>query len=181
MKDDDRLDTPALITDVYKAIHLLARRRMAREGAALTLQPTALVNEVYLRLAQDGSRTWESRGHFFAAAAEAMRRILVEHARARQAEKRGGGERPVPLEQPDLAFVLDHGLDDTELLDLHDALNALEAEARRHALVVKLKFFVGMTAPEIAEAIGVSVPTVDRDWAVARAWLKDRMTHRELE
>ena len=175
MSDKQDAVTDALLATVYDALYALARSRMRREQSGHTLQPTALVNEVYLRLAQDGTRHWANQREFFAAAAEAMRRILIDHARSRSAAKRGTGRKPVPLDETLLPLVVEHGLTDEELLQLHGALDALEVESPRHSLVVKLKYFVGMTAQEIAESVGISVPTVNRDWTMAKAWLRTRM------
>lgn len=170
----DSTDTESLLSTVYQAIHALARRRMAREGRGHTLQPTALVNEVYLRLAK-GDRQWSGPAHFYGAAAEAMRRILIDHARKRSAGKRGGNEAPASVDEGQLPFEFQHGLTPSELIDLHESLDALEEEAPKHALVVKLKFFVGMTADEVAESLELSVPTVNRYWALAKTWLHERM------
>jgi RNA polymerase sigma factor (TIGR02999 family) len=149
---------------VYDELRRLAAAHLAGERPGHTLDATALVHEAYLRLA--GHQSYESRSHFLRAAAEAMRRILVDHARAKLAGKRGGGRRRVPLddgarwaESPD------------RLLDLDDALARFAAEEPRKAELVVLRFFGGMTIPEAADALGVSVPTAERWWAFARAWL----------
>lgn len=169
------MTTEEMFRTVYDAVYGLARRRMVREEGRHTLQPTALVNEAYLRLAADGTDEWSDPRQFYGAAAEVMRRILIDHARGKRASKRGRGERPEPLDDSLPSFEPGHGLDNDELLDLHSALDALEREAPRHALVVKLRFFVGMTIAEIAEALELSVPTINRDWSFARAWLREHV------
>jgi len=159
-----------LLPLVYDELRTLADRHLRREAPGATLQATALVHEAYLRLlgpAGDDSRGWDGRGHFFAAAAEAMRRILVERARTRGALKRGGGWRRLNLDRPDIL------VDDVpaELLDLSDALDRLAAESPEKAELVKLRFFGGLTLPQAAAALGISPSTADRAWAYARAWL----------
>ena len=149
---------------------------MAREGPGLTLQTTALVNEAYLRLVQDEKARWENRRHFFGSAAESMRRILVERARRRDTQKRGGDRVRVPLE--DCAIVLgydlghDLGLD---LLALDEALDELEERDPRASQVVKLRCFVGAGVEEIADILGISVRTVRNDWNMSRAWLRTQL------
>lgn len=159
---------PLVIDDLRR----LAARCFKNEEAEHTLQPTALVNELYLRLAGYRSVSWKNRTQFFAFTAQVMRRILVDHARIRGAQKRGDGLRPIPLEKlPDIAAPL--GLD---LLDLDEALTRLGALDPRAARVVELKVFVGLTTAEIAEVLEVTDRTVKRDWKAARVWL-----HREME
>ena len=162
-----------LLPLVYAQLRDLAARHMRHERPDQTLQATALVHEAYLRLAGGGRRQqqWDGRWHFFAAAAEAMRRILVENARARGRLKRGGALRRVSLEgaEPGAALTVDDPPD--ELLQLDEALDEL---ARRHpdkAKLVTLRYFAGLTIEQAAQAMGVSVPTVNRHWAFARAWL----------
>jgi RNA polymerase sigma-70 factor, ECF subfamily len=141
---------------------------MGGERVQQTLQTTALVNEMYLRLVDVRRVNWQNRAHFLAMAARLMRRVLVDAARARQAEKRGGGIVRVPLEEPGLA-----GADRAaELLRLDDALEALAALDSRKSRVVELRFFGGLSLEETAEALGVSTKTVMRDWDFARAWLQ---------
>ena len=157
-----------LLPLVYDELRKLAAARMAAEAPGHTLQPTALVHEAYLRLVgpADGSR-WDGRGHFFAAAAEAMRRILVEQARRKKALRRGGRAVGQVLREDDRvsAPVSD------EVLDLDEALRKFESVDRQAAQVVKLRIFAGMTIEESAQALGVSTRTADRSWAYARAWL----------
>src|SRR6516165_9795667 len=140
---------------------------MTREKSGQTLQPTALVHEAYLRLVGEGEgEHWDSRGHFFAAAAEAMRRILVEQARRKQAVKHGGGKRRVPLEE--FHRVAESPED---LLDLDAALSRFAVEQPDKAQLVQLRFFAGLSTPEAAAALGISVATAERWWTFARAWL----------
>ncbi len=157
-----------LLPLVYDELRKLAARRMADEAADHTLQATALVHEAYLRLVDaPESRHWNSRGHFFMAAAEAMRRILVESARRKQRAKHGGDRQRIDLDQLDLAA------DQTseELLALDKALEGLAAEEPACAEIVKLRYFAGLTIEEAAAARGISVRTANRDWAFAKAWL----------
>jgi RNA polymerase sigma factor (TIGR02999 family) len=162
-----------LLPVVYEELRALARAHLAGERAGHTLQPTALVHEAYLRLVggeQGGDRAFNGRQHFFATAATAMRRILVDHARERNALKRGGGRR-VDLSDGD-AVAVD---DDLDLVGLDDALKKLEAVDKRRARVVTFRFFGGLTVDETATALGVSPATVKNDWAFARAWLLREM------
>jgi RNA polymerase sigma factor (TIGR02999 family) len=157
---------------VYDELRRLAAQRLSREKAEQTLEPTALVHEAYVRLVDVAeAQNWNSRGHFFAAAAEAMRRILVEQARRKASLKRGGGHERVPLSiaQP---LVLAPNLD---LLALDEALEQLEREDPRSAKVVKLRFFAGLTNKQVAHALEVSVATAENDWAYAKSWLKLRL------
>jgi RNA polymerase sigma factor (TIGR02999 family) len=156
-----------LLLLVYEELHQLAAQKLAHETPGQTLQPTALVNEAYLRLVGEGKgQPWANRGHFFAAAAEAMRRILVENARRKQAVKRGGSARRVPLEEfHRVAECPD------DLLDLDDALTRFAAEEPDKARLVQLRFFAGLSMPEAAAALGISVATAERWWTFARAWL----------
>jgi RNA polymerase sigma factor (TIGR02999 family) len=161
-----------LIPLVYDELRRLARARMARERGPQTLQPTALVHEAYLRLVRDEAARFENRAHFFAAAAEAMRRILIERARRVVREKRGGGQLLVSLPEivPDPQAELE-----VDLLALDEALSRLEARDTQMARVVKLRYFAGMSVEETAEALALAPRTVNRLWTGARAWL-----HREL-
>ena len=160
-----------LFTLVYEQLRGLARRRMAAERQDHTLQATGLVNEVFLRLQGGGQVAFSHRGQFFLAAAEAMRRILIEHARARGKLKRGGGRRRVLLNVMDLAAEEQI----PEILALDEALQRLEETSPDVAVVVRLRFFAGLSVEETAEALGVSPRTVKRDWTYARAVL-----HRHL-
>lgn len=168
MKSGDTASSEALLSAVYEELRQLARGRMAQEAEGHTLQPTALVHEAWLRLGADAQETWENRAHFFGAAAEAMRRILVDSARRRQAAKRGGGAQKVELEELHLSTP---AKDDAALLSIHEALDKLAEVDARKAELVKLRYFVGMTFSEAALAMGIAVPTAKRWWAYARAYL----------
>jgi RNA polymerase sigma factor (TIGR02999 family) len=165
-----------LLPLVYDELRQIAARKLAHETPGHTLQPTALVHEVYLRLLAEGEEPhWDSRGHFFSAAAEAMRRILLDRARNKHRLKRGGGWRRLRLEQIDLAA--DGSLDD--LLDLDEALQQLAQEDPPSAELVKLRFFAGLTQEEAAGALGIARRTADRYWAFARSWLYDTLRQGE--
>jgi RNA polymerase sigma factor (TIGR02999 family) len=162
-----------LLPLVYEELRKLAAQKMAQEVPGQTLQATALVHEAYLRLVgPDQVKDWNSRGHFYAAAAEAMRRILVESARRKGRVRHGGGRTRVDID------VVISGCDERasdDLLALDDALGRLEAELPDVAAVVKLRYFAGMTAPQAADALGLSLRTANRHWAFARAWLLDAL------
>lgn len=160
-----------LLPTVYAELRRIARVRMARETPGQTLQPTALVHEAYLRLVGDPHLEWKNRSHFYAAAAEAMRRILIERARRYSREKHGGKLRRSPLEEvPDAG-----GPQFEDLLALDEALRRLEARDPQMGSVVKLRFFAGLTVPETAQALQISPRTVNRLWIAARAWLGQAM------
>ena len=161
-----------LLPVVYDELRRLAAGMMAREAAGQTLQPTALVHEAWLRLAgENKDEPWAGRTQFFAAAAEAMRRILVENARRKSRVKRGGGWQRIQLEGLDVASAAD----EATLLVVNEALERLEAQDPLKAKVVMLRFFAGLTADEIAPTLGVAVPTVKRHWRFARAWLLEEI------
>lgn len=162
-----------LIGAIYHELHRMAGARMRGERVDHTLQPTALVNEAYLRLVRD-TREWKNRGHFFAAAAEAMRRILIEHARHRNADKRGGRRERVTL--ADVVAGTPAAMGDVDLFELDVALTALEQEDPRVGTVVNFRFFAGLSVDETATLMELSPATVKRDWTYAKAWLRDRMT-----
>ena len=160
-----------LLPLVYDELRKLAAQRLAREKPGQSLQATALVHEAYLRLVDEKqAREWNSRGHFFAAAAEAMRRIIIDRARDRRRLKRGGGGRQVEI---DLGEIPDEADDD--LLALDEALEQLERDDPICANLVKLRFFAGLGQGDAAEALGLPRRTADRQWAFARAWLYDRL------
>ena len=160
-----------LLPMVYEELRRLAVTRMARERPGQTLQPTALVHEAWMRLGGDQQPAWKNRAHFFAAAAEAMRRILVEKARSRASQKRGGDWDRVELDSCEIAAPMPP----EELLALDEALTELGRLNPRHARLVELCFFVGLTQRGAAEALGISVATAERDWAFCRAWLHRRI------
>jgi RNA polymerase sigma factor (TIGR02999 family) len=156
-----------LLRCVYDQLHTIAQRRMAGERASHTLQATALVHEAYLRLMGDQPIAWRDRGQFYLAAAESMRRILVDHARKRSAEKRGGGRQRLPLSVCDLAAENDP----VQILALDQAIMRLQETDSHAAEVVRLRFFAGLTVEETAAALGISERTVKREWTYARAKL----------
>jgi RNA polymerase sigma factor (TIGR02999 family) len=178
----DALASEALVPLVYEELRRQARQALGREGAGHTLQATALVHEAWLRLCDQHEARWESRAQFFAIAAQVMRRVLVDHARTRRALKRGGGAVQVSLGDADRAgAALGAGvggstLDAVDLLALDDALARLAALDPEKARLVDLRYFAGLSIPEVAAVLGVSSATVGREWAVARMWLR-----RELE
>ena len=171
VQDGDPQAAEQLLPLVYEELRKLAARKMAGDAAGQTLQPTALVHEAWLRLVGE-KHSWANRRHFFSAAAEAMRRILVERARRRHSLKRGGAQERVPLDQIDIAIETQ----DSDLLRVHEALEKLAAEDPAKAELVKLRFFVGLRIPEAAEILGLSATTAKRYWTYARAWLYQELT-----
>ncbi len=167
--DDDA--TARLVELIYPELKKLAQAQFRRERPGHDLQPTALVHEAYLRLVAHEHHTWENRAHFYAAAATIMRRILIDHARSRQAQKRAGEDKAISLDE---AVALGEE-QSSELLELDQALSDLERLSPRQARVVELRYFTGLSVPEVASALGVNARTVDRDWATARAWLRARL------
>jgi RNA polymerase sigma factor (TIGR02999 family) len=162
-----------LLPLVYDELRKLAAQRLAQEKAGQTLQATALVHEAYLRLVgEEQTQDWDGRRHFFAAAAEAMRRILIDRARHKQTKKAGGGRRRLDLDDIEPALEEENG---DRLLALDEALRQLEAEDPRKAELVKLRFFAGLTALQAAAALGVSTSTAEKDWTYARSWLRVAM------
>ena len=157
-----------LLPLVYDELRRLAAHRLAGERNSHTLQPTALVHEAWLKISGDDERTWQGRQHFFAAAAEAMRRILVDRARRRQAAKRGGGAEPMDADELDLPVPAA----DDQLLAVNEALAKFATVDARKAELVKLRYFVGLTFEEAAGVLGIAVPTAKQWWAYARAWLR---------
>lgn len=166
-----------LLPLVYRSLRELAERQMRQERAGHTLQATALVHEAYLRLIGDKEVSWDNRAHFYAAAAEAMRRILIEHARRVGAKKRGGGWNK------EIANVADLASDETVLhaLDIDTAIEALKAHDARAASVAQLRFYTGLSIDETAAALNISASTVDREWGYARAWLLRHLQGRSDE
>lgn len=170
--DADALDR--LIPLVYDELRSLARAQLRREDAGHTLGPTALVHEAYLRLMQREELGAADRGHFFAIAAQTMRRVLIDHARGRKRTKRGSGRVPEPLD--DLSALLSDDVAD-ELIALDGALDRLMTASPRAARVVECRFFAGLTLQETADALDVSLKTVQRDWLLARAWIRKEVGH----
>ena len=167
----DRQAAAELLPLVYAELRGLAARKLSRETPGQTLQATALVHEAYLRLV--GDQQFEGRGHFFAAAAEAMRRILIEKARRNKRLRHGGDLQKQPLDDHEPA--IEAPVDVTDLLALDEALDRLEEASPRRAQLVKLRYFAGLTLPEAAELLGVSRSTAEADWTYAKAWLKREM------
>ena len=157
---------------VYGELRKLAASKMASQAAGNTLQPTALVHEAWLRLVGNENQKWDGRAHFFAAAAEAMRRILIDQARRKHALRHGGGQQRVDFEEVDVAAPCA----EDQLLAVNEALDRLATHHKAKAELVKLRYFVGMTIPEAAEVLGISEPTAKNYWAYARVWLYKDLT-----
>jgi RNA polymerase sigma-70 factor, ECF subfamily len=166
-KGEDSATLGKLLPLVYGELHRQAVRAFSRESAGHTLQPTALVNEVYLRLVKQDEMKWQNRAQFFALAAQMMRRILVSHARARKAAKRGGSDTCITLEEG-VAVAPER---DVNLLAIDEALTRLETVDPEKSRMVELRFFSGLSIEETAEVMGVSPRTIDRQWQTAKAWL----------
>jgi RNA polymerase sigma factor (TIGR02999 family) len=167
-----------LLPLVYEELRKLAAQKLAREKPGQTLEATALVHEAYLRLVDDKkSQHWNSRGHFFAAAAEAMRRILVDQARKKKSRKRGAGLERLPLEEVDISAPQPA----VDLLAVNDALEKFERLDKSAADLVKLRYYAGLTLLQAAEALGISSSTADRQWAYARAWLHAELRENDAE
>jgi RNA polymerase sigma factor (TIGR02999 family) len=160
-----------LLPLVYEELRKLAAHKMANQAPGHTLQPTALVHEAWLRLLGNQGAQFAGRAHFFAAAAEAMRHILIDSARRKKALRHGGGQMRVDIQNLEVAALAD----DDELLAIHDVLDKLAAEEPEKAELTKLRYFVGMTFEEAAEVMGISVATAKRHWAYARAWLYQKI------
>jgi RNA polymerase sigma factor (TIGR02999 family) len=171
-------DSDEMLALVYEELRQLAAARLAREGPGITLQPTALVHEAYMRLVGHDVR-WDGRGHFFGAAALAMQRIMVEHARRRASLRRGGDRARVDAESDDFDAPIMPGVSPDQILAVNASLERMEARDERMAEVVRLRFFAGLTIDQTAAAMGVSDRTVRREWTFAKAWLS-RELGREL-
>ena len=175
IESGDRAASEELLPLVYQELRKLAEAKLAHEKPGQTLQATALVHEAYMRLVDsEQTRGWDSRGHFFAAAAEAMRRILVDKAREKRAQKRGGGQlRRIELD--DNVTIQQEATRDDQLLALDIALDRLEQQDAVKAELVKLRYFAGLTGAQAAEALGIGVSTADKYWAYAKVWLRSEM------
>jgi RNA polymerase sigma factor (TIGR02999 family) len=171
LSDSEGANSEDLLSVIYEELRKMAAGKMAGERPNHTLQPTALVNEAFLRLA-GSDQNWKNRRHFYASASEAMRRILVESARRRNAAKRGGGEAKLPLNESACCIPAD----DEKLLQVHEALAALESEEPIKAQVVKMRVFVGLTHREIADLLDLGERTVRRHWEVAKVWLFEEIS-----
>ena len=170
IEQGDARATEQLLPLVYDELRILAAQKLSRELPGLTLQATALVHEAYLRLVGSDNPGWDCRGHFFAAAAEAMRRILVEDARRKQYQRHGGRHNRVTLNE---SLAWENGtITPDELLALNEALQKLENEDKTKSELVKLRFFAGLTGEQAAKALGISHATAERYWAYARSWLR---------
>jgi RNA polymerase sigma factor (TIGR02999 family) len=174
IREGDSKAADELLPLVYEELRQLAARKMAQSLAGQTLQPTALVHEAWLKLVQGSQQEWTGRSHFFRAAAEAMRQILIDQIRRKASLKRGGSQKFEEFHESRIEMRAPSA----EILAVHEALQVLAAEDQLAAEVVKLRYFVGLTIPEIAEALEVTPRTADRHWAFARAWLKEAI---ELE
>src|SRR2546426_4448057 len=164
-----------LLPLVYEELRRLAAHKMANEAAGHTLQPTALVHEAWLRLVGNQEQQWNGRAHFFGAAAEAMRRILIENTRRKGAQRHGGGKARLDVHEIEIAAPAK----DEELLALRDALEKFAVRDKQKAELVKLRYFVGLTTEETAQVLGISVPTADRWWNFSRAWLYEEIERQQ--
>ena len=174
MRSGDPQASEELLPLVYEELRKLAAARMASEWETSTLQPTALVHEAWLRLAGSENNVWQSRGHFFGAAAEAMRRILIDHARRKHSAKRGARAKHLDLDRVDVVVQTDA----ETLLEINEALEKLANQDPQSAELVKLRFFAGLSYEEAAQALGISERTAKRYWTFARAWLYRELSKR---
>jgi len=172
LEHDDGKSAEELFQLLYKELRQLAAQKMARESADQTLQPTALVHDVWLRLGADRQPVWKNRAHFFASAAEAMRRILIEKARRRKVLEKGGMVKREQFAEDSIVVTAPPD----ELLALHENLTRLAEEDAVAADLVKLRYFVGMSMPEAADAMGISLRNAERIWSFARSWLREAMS-----
>ena len=171
LEQGDASAADQLLPLVYDELRRLAAHKMANEKPGQTLQATALVHEAYLRLVGNQNQRWSGRAHFFGAAAEAMRRILIENARRKSAQRHGGGQQRVDIEEVDIASPAG----DDQLLAVNDAIEKLAAIDPAKAELVKLRYFVGLSMTEAARALGLPQRTVERQWAFAKAWLREEI------
>jgi len=172
IEEGDRSANQKLFSLLYEEFHKLAARYLRRERADHTLQPTALVHEAFMKLVNQNQVRWQGKTHFFAVGAQAMRRILVDHARQKQREKRGGGRQFITLDKQ-VAISPER---DADLLALDEALDKLAQVDPRQASIVELRFFGGLSVAEVAEVLGVSKRTVEGDWTMVRAWLRRELS-----
>lgn len=172
LQQGDRAAPERLFAMLYEEFRKLAARYLKREGAAHTLQPTALVHEAFMKLVDQSRVEWQGRTHFFAVGAQVMRRILVDHARRRKRVKRGGGRQRIALDEQ---IALSPGRDE-DLLAVDEALAKLTEVDPRQAAIVELRFFGGLSVAEVAEVLGVSKRTVESEWTMVRAWLRRELT-----
>ena len=170
---DGKVTADQLLPLVYQKLRQVAAEKMANEAAGHTLQATALVHEAWLRVGGE-AQGWQNRWHFFSAAAEAMRRILIERARKKQALRHGGGQERVDVDEIEIAAPAE----ESELFAVHESLDRLAAAHPQKAELVKLRYFAGLTLPEAAEVLGISTPTAERHWAIARVWLFREISRR---
>jgi RNA polymerase sigma factor (TIGR02999 family) len=175
VEQGDNKAAEELLPLVYEELRRLAAHKMANEAAGQTLQPTALVHEAWLRLVGNQNQQWNGRAHFFGAAAEAMRRILVENGRRKRAARHGGGQAKLDIQTIELAAPAQ----DDELLAVNDAVDKLAVRDKQKAELVKLRYFVGLTTEEAAQVLGISVPTADRWWNFSRAWLYEEIERQQ--
>jgi RNA polymerase sigma factor (TIGR02999 family) len=175
IEQGDAKEAGKLLPLVYEELRRLAAQKLSNERPGHTLQATALVHEVYMRLAGSDRQSFQGRTHFFGAAAEAMRRILIDNARHKKSQKRGGGHRKVDIEDQELAIA---GPSD-DLLALDEALSELDETDKIKADVVKLRYFAGLTMAQVAEMLGISLKAAQRHWIYSRAWLLKRISSRE--
>ncbi len=171
LRDDRREPAAVLLPLVYDELRALARARLAHERPGQTLQPTALVHEAYLRLIGDADPGWNGRGHFFGSAALAMRRILVDQARRKARVRHGGNQHRLDVAEIEVAIVPPDG----NVLAVDQAVRRLEADDPRKGEIVNLRYFAGFTVAETADALGISVGTVEREWRFIKAWLQDAL------
>jgi RNA polymerase sigma factor (TIGR02999 family) len=169
IQEGDQQATDQLLPLVYEELRLLAAQRLSQEQPGQTLQATALVHEAYIRLVGSGKQAWDSHGHFFSAAAEAMRRILVDHARHKKSLKRGGGHQRVDL---DHQAVFQEDPSAVDFIALDEALDKFARQNKTKADLVQLRYFAGLTGKQAAQVLGISPSTADEYWAYARAWLR---------
>lgn len=172
--------TEQLLPAVYDQLRRLAAGKLASESSGHTLQPTALVHEAYIKLLSSIEDSWENRAHFFGAAAEAMRRILIDHARSKKRIKRGGSSKPVSLDDVDEPELVSSEKAE-ELIELDAALKKLEALDPIKAQLVKIRYFAGLTMPQAAEILSISQRTAERHWTFARVWLQEEISRSVID